>query len=354
MVNIDKTFWKGKKVFITGNTGFKGSWLGLWLSSMGAEVQGYSNRAYPNNIQSINDTCDTIVGDIRDFEKLNRSILGFEPEILFHLAAQPLVRESYKIPKETYDVNLMGTLNVYESVLALKSKCCVVSATTDKVYYNNEQVWGYKETDKLGGQDPYSNSKSCVELLSFCYQNSYFKDSVHKLFTARAGNVIGGGDWSNDRLIPDIIKSCYSNQPIELRNPHATRPWQFVTEPLAGYLSLIESYWDDSEHESNFNFGPNYEQCLSVNEVAKMVFKEFEMNLDSLVSHTIGTVLHESKLLFLDCTKAKHSVGWNPVFTTQESITKTCEWYKAFYLKEDIIDLSLAQILSYERKAGFH
>lgn len=352
MVNINKDFWKDKKVFITGNTGFKGSWLAFWLNSMGSNVTGYSDKIYPNNLHDLNKTCETIIGDIRDFEKLKKSIHKFKPQIVIHLAAQPLVRESYAIPKETYETNLIGTLNVYEAVLALESKCFILSATTDKVYFNKEQLWGYREIDRLGGQDPYSNSKSCVELMSYSYKNSFFNNSVHKLFTARAGNVIGGGDWSKDRLIPDIIKSCYSNSLIELRNPLATRPWQFVLEPLSGYLSLIEKYWNENTNDFSYNFGPDFEQCLSVKDVTEILLKYFDKKLNDLIIYGNETNLHESKLLFLDCTKSKSNIGWNSIFTTEESLIKTSEWYKCFYEKGNIIKLSLNQIISYENKAG--
>jgi len=354
MVNMNKSFWKDKKVFITGNTGFKGSWLALWLDSMGSNLLGYSDKIYSDNIHDVNKTCETIIGDIRDFEKLKSSIHRFNPEIVIHLAAQPLVRESYSIPKETYEINLMGTLNVYESVLALKSKCIILSATTDKVYFNKEQLWGYRETDELGGQDPYSNSKSCVELMSYSYNNSFFKNSIHKLFTARAGNVIGGGDWSKDRLIPDIIKNYYSNTIIELRNPLATRPWQYVLEPLYGYLSLIEKYWNEETIRPNFNFGPNFEQCITVEEVTKILMEYFGKNINESVINGIDKTLHESKLLFLDCTKSKSEIRWKPTLTTKESLIKTAEWYKCFHENLDVIKTSLNQIEDFEKKANIH
>jgi len=351
MVKMNKDFWKDKKVFITGNTGFKGSWLALWLNSMGSNVMGYSDKVYPDNIHDINKTCETVIGDIRDFQKLKKAIRKFKPQIVIHLAAQPLVRESYVTPRETYETNLIGTLNVYEAVLDLESKCFILSATTDKVYFNREQLWGYRENDRLGGQDPYSSSKSCVELMSYSYNNSFFNKSIHKLYTARAGNVIGGGDWSKDRLIPDIIKSCYSSSSMELRNPLATRPWQFVLEPLSGYLSLIERYWDESSDDFSYNFGPDFEQCLTVKAVAEIVRKYFNIKLSNLVTYEEKIKLHESNLLFLDCTKSKSDIGWNPILTTEESLIKTSEWYKCFYEKGNIVKLSLNQISSYEKKA---
>jgi CDP-glucose 4,6-dehydratase len=348
-MGIDKIFWNEKKVLITGNTGFKGSWLGLWLSELGADIKGFSDKEFENNLYSINKTIDTTIGDIRNYSEIDKCISEFQPDIIFHLAAQPLVRESYKDPSKTYSVNLMGTLNLYEAVLKQQKKIFIVTATTDKVYKNLEQIWGYKENDRLCGTDPYSNSKSCTELLSYSYLHSFFINSPHKIYVARAGNVIGGGDWSDDRLIPDIIRSINNKKEVFLRNPESTRPWQHVLEPLYGYLKIVEKFYnEEQEKEPYFNFGPNYEECITVKETTELMINNFPENRTNiLLDASNNTALKESKLLFLDCTKSKHILNWHPINSTRQAVELTAEWYRTFLEKKDILNLSIQQIDDY-------
>ncbi len=344
-----KNTYKGKKVLVTGHTGFKGSWLTLWLKQLGAQVCGYALP--PNTTPSLFDAAQVsdgivnVFGDILDTEKLNKTFQDFQPEIVFHLAAQPLVRLSYAEPVLTYQTNVMGTLNVLEVARKTASVKAFVNVTTDKCYENKEINRGYKEDEPMGGYDMYSSSKGCVEILSSSYRRSFLQNG-YAMATARAGNVIGGGDWAADRLIPDCVRSIEEGKEIEIRNPVATRPWQHVLEPLSGYLLLGHLlYTQGQQYAEGFNLGPNQSSVLTVAEVAQMAVKEY--GCGSVKVHKRDD-LHEANLLMLDITKAQEVLGWTPTYSAQEAIAKTIAWYKRFYQGEPMLDFTLEQIHEYE------
>ena len=344
--------YKGKKVLITGITGFKGSWLKLLLEKLGAKVIGYAlePNTNPNMFNIINDNENTIYGDIRDEKKLTNEFNKFNPDIIFHLAAQPLVRKSYKYPKETYETNVIGTLNVYEAARKCNNLKAIVSITTDKCYENKEWEYGYREIDPMGGYDPYSSSKGCVEILSASYRRSFLEEEGILLATARAGNVIGGGDWAEDRLIPDFVRAVIKEKEIVIRNPLATRPWQHVLEPLCGYLTLgAELLKGNKEFTGGWNFGPNDSDILSVSDVLDRcidVFGKGSYVLDK------NSQPHEAMLLKLDISKAKNRLKWNPVYDVDTAINKTISWYKKYYeSKIDMKEYSINQIKEYINEA---
>jgi CDP-glucose 4,6-dehydratase len=338
--------YKNKIVLITGHTGFKGSWLVLWLLEMGAKVIGYSKDIPSNpshfellkNNGFLNNLID-VRGDILDSQKLDEVFVKYKPDIVFHLAAQPLVRLSYENPIETYETNVIGTLKVFEACKKTKVKV-IVNITSDKCYENKEWVWGYRENDPMGGYDPYSSSKGCAELLTNSYRNSYFNldeyDKTHNtlLASCRAGNVIGGGDWAKDRLVTDIIKATANGKKVLIRNPNATRPWQHVLEPLSGYLLIGQKLLEGKkEFAEAWNFGPNDEGNIAVINVLKE-FKKYWNNIEWEIDS--NTHLHEAKLLKLDCSKANFYLKWKPVWDSKKAFEKTIMWYKNFYKKEKI------------------
>jgi CDP-glucose 4,6-dehydratase len=338
---IEKLFgsiYKGKRVFLTGHTGFKGSWLAFWLTEMGAIVKGYSlpPNTTPSHWDLLNLNIESVFADIRDKDRLEREVSVFNPDIVFHLAAQPLVRLSYTDPIGTYETNVMGTLNLLEVCRGCKSIKAIVNITTDKCYENKEWVYGYREVDPMGGYDPYSSSKGCVELMSSSYRNSYFniKDYgiTHNLLlaTARAGNVIGGGDWAADRLVPDIVKSTVRSEAVEIRNPYATRPWQHVLEPLSGYLLLGQRLLEGNlEYAEGWNFGPDDEGNLNVLDVSEEMQKNWS-NIQFKINSNVEQP-HEAQLLKLDCSKAHSSLKWFPVWCAEDTLKQTVLWYKNFY-----------------------
>ena len=343
--------YKGKRVFLTGHTGFKGCWLALWLTRLGAEVCGYALE--PNTTPSLfkeleiqNRITKSIIGDILDTEKLERAMLDFEPDIVFHLAAQPLVRLSYSEPVMTYKTNVIGTLNVLEAARKCLSVKAFVNVTTDKCYENKEINRGYREDEPMGGYDMYSSSKGCVEIMSSSYRRSFLKEG-YALATARAGNVIGGGDWALDRLIPDCIRGINDGIDIEIRNPVAVRPWQHVLEPLSGYLLLGQKLLDEGkQYADGFNFGPNEDSVLTVAEVAKKV-TEFYGKGNVVVGEK--SPLHEAGLLMLNIEKAEKILGWTPAYNADKAIKETVEWYKHFYEKDtDMYEYTIEQIKNYE------
>lgn len=347
--------YRNKKVFITGHTGFKGSWLSIWLQTLGAKVCGYSLK--PNTNPSMYQELDienkiekSIIGNILDYETLEDSINDFQPEIIFHLAAQPIVRLSYKEPKLTYETNVIGTLNVLEVARKCKSVKAFVNVTTDKCYENKEIARGYKEDEPMGGYDMYSSSKGCVEIMSSSYRRSFLQeeDSM-SMATARAGNVIGGGDWAEDRLIPDCIRYINQNKVIEIRNPIAVRPWQHVLEPLSGYLLLGQKLLETGkDYAEGFNFGPNEESVLKVSEVAQKIIDNY--NKGEVIVHKKDN-LHEANLLMLNIEKAKTVLNWTPTYTANEAIKETVEWYKHFYAKDtDMYQYTIQQIKNYSSK----
>ncbi|QWD21872.1 CDP-glucose 4,6-dehydratase [Polynucleobacter paneuropaeus] len=348
---VNSQFWEGKKVFLTGHTGFKGGWLSLWLSSMGAEVTGYSLA--PNTKPSFFQVAKvravlqkSHIDDIRNLGALQRAISNAKPEIVIHMAAQPLVRYSYANPVETYATNVMGTVHVLESIRQLDSVCATVVVTTDKCYENRERIAGYREEEAMGGFDPYSSSKGCAELVTSAYRQSYFFNSVNQVATARAGNVIGGGDWSEDRLIPDAIKAFEANQPLMIRNPLATRPWQHVLEPLSAYLILAQALYEKgSAYASGWNFGPDDKDNRAVQDVVDLLISSWG---NSARWEKEGAEQpHEANLLKLDCSKARAQLDWTPKWGLEVATQKIVQWQKAYQQKQSMQEVSLAQINDY-------
>ncbi len=343
--------YSGKKIFITGHTGFKGAWLLKLLSILGADIKGYAlETKLENDLYNLinGDTlCNSVLADLRDKERLTKEILDFQPDYIFHLAAQPLVRLSYEIPVETFVVNAIGTANLLDAIRLLKTPASIVLITTDKVYHNNEWVFPYRENDRLGGHDPYSTSKACAELIIDSYRNSFFsiKDyDIHKkgIAVARAGNVIGGGDWSRDRLIPDIAKAISNDVPALIRNPNAVRPWQHVLEPLVGYLRLGEKLGKQpQEYSGAFNFGPYISDTLSVREMAELVIKTWGKGTYELINPI--DLPHEAGLLKLDISKSLEFLNWKPTFTANNAVQFTIDWYKSYYESPSLINTFTSQ-----------
>jgi CDP-glucose 4,6-dehydratase len=353
-INSLAGFYKGKRVFLTGHTGFKGSWLLLWLRQLGAEVKGYALKPEQDNalynLIGGNALCSSVIADIRDAEKLQAAIISFKPDYVFHLAAQPLVRLSYDKPAYTFETNVMGTANVLDAVRVLNYPCSVVIVTTDKVYENIEQAYRYKEEDKLGGYDPYSASKAACEIIVSSYRNSFFNTGdygTHQkgIASARAGNVIGGGDRSKDRIIPDLISALEKSEPVVVRNPDAVRPWQHVLEPLSGYLLLGANLAGaPQQFSAAFNFGPDENDELTVREVVEKAIACWGSG--SYTTPVLQNQPHEAGLLQLNSQKAKQLLHWQPKYSSAEAIEKTIDWYKN--AKEDHQAFTLQQINSYQ------
>ena len=348
--------WKGTRVFLTGHTGFKGGWLALWLARLGAEVRGYSLDPVtsPNLFSTarIGEVLSDVRGDIRDRNALNRAMHEFAPDVVFHLAAQPLVRLSYADPLSTYETNVMGTANVLESVRTTPSVRAVVVVTTDKCYENHEWQWGYRETDPLGGHDPYSSSKACVEIVSAAYRNSFFQRESSNghgvlLATARAGNVIGGGDWSDDRLIPDLIRGFKSGEPVLIRRPKSIRPWQHVLEPLSGYLTLAERLLaGESQFASAWNFGPWDDDAWPVEKIAAAMAERWGKGASWIIDN--APTVHEAGYLKLDSSKARAALEWMPQLRLKCALEWVIDWYKACDSGADMQALTTNQIAEYE------
>lgn len=364
--------YRGKCVLVTGHTGFKGSWLTLWLKELGAEVVGYSLEppTEPNHFNLLASSrvltfsssehpgLVSIVGDIRDAKNLGEVFRTYKPEIVFHMAAQPLVRFSYKNPVETFETNVMGTINVFEACRQTGSVRAIVNITSDKCYENREWIWGYRESDPMGGHDPYSSSKSCAELVTNSYRRSFFSPPAHRspdsrhpvlLASARAGNVIGGGDWAEDRLIPDIMRAVSRAGKVIIRNPKSTRPWQHVLEPLSGYLMTGQKLLEGKEEFAEaWNFGPGDESNIDVEHVVKKVKGSWD-KIDYQFSPPAPPILHEAALLKLDCSKAHSRLNWKPVWDFDKTILVTARWYREFYERGRII--SLADLNEYTQDA---
>lgn len=355
MNNNDWAFWKNKRVFITGHTGFKGSWLTLWLNMLEARVTGYALQppTTPSlyDLAKIDELNSTVIADIRDREALEKAVMVSEPEIIIHMAAQPLVRESYSNPVETYEINVMGTVNLFESVRKCASVKAVINVTTDKCYENKEWVWGYRETDQLGGYDPYSNSKACSEMVTSSYRQSFFNtghdgDRIVGIATARAGNVIGGGDWSADRLVPDILRALYLKENVVIRSPYAIRPWQHVLEPLSGYLLLAQRLFESGlNYSEGWNFGPDDDDAKPV----EWIVQKLCGKLGNGASYSLESAVqpHEAHYLKLDCSKAKARLGWRPKWSLDQALDKVVEWFNAYSAGMDIKEASLKQITEY-------
>jgi CDP-glucose 4,6-dehydratase len=347
--------WKGTRVFLTGHTGFKGGWLALWLARLGAEVRGYAlDTTSPNLFTTarIGELLDDVRGDIRDRDALNRAMHEFAPDVVFHLAAQPLVRLSYADPLGTYETNVMGTANVLEAIRTTPSVRAVVVVTTDKCYENREWHWGYRETDPLGGHDPYSSSKACVEIVSAAYRSSFLQHETSSghgvlLATARAGNVIGGGDWSSDRLIPDLIRGFRSGEPVLIRRPKSIRPWQHVLEPLSGYLALAERLLAGESHfASAWNFGPWDDDAWPVEKIAAAMVDRWGEGASWTIDN--APTVHEAGYLKLDSSKARAELEWIPQLRLKNALEWVIDWYKASGSGADMQALTTKQIAEYE------
>ncbi len=356
MIDIFNNFYKGKKVLVTGHTGFKGSWLSIWLHELGAEVVGVGLDPYCEKdnfvLSGIGSKINAdIRADIRDGEKIKQLFTEYQPQIVFHLAAQPLVRLSYELPVDTYQTNVMGTINVMEAIRATNSVKVGVMITTDKCYDNKEQIKGYVETDPFGGYDPYSSSKGACEIAIQSWRRSFFNPEDYgnkhavSIASARAGNVIGGGDWAFDRIIPDCIRSLEAGKSIEIRSPKAVRPWEHVLEPLSGYMILAQKMWDNpTEYCEGWNFGPEAESVLTVWEVASAIIDNF--GFGDLKDVSDPNALHEAKLLMLNIKKAKTRLGWKPRLDANQCVALTSDWYKK-YKNENVYDLCLEEIESF-------
>ncbi len=351
---IEPSFWKNKKVFITGHTGFKGGWLSLWLNSLGAKVSGYSlEPPTDHNFFSIIKVEEILIqntiGDIRNLDTLCNSLSNAQPEIVINLAAQSLVRESYLNPVETYSTNIIGTVNVLEAVRKVSSVKAVLNITSDKCYHNNEWTWGYRENEPMGGHDPYSSSKGCAELISSAYRDSFLQQEGISLATARAGNVIGGGDWAKDRIVPDAIRSFMKSEPLILRNPKAIRPWQHVLEPLSGYIMLCQNLVNSPEdYSGSWNFGPSNTDNRPVSGVADLMAENWKDGAYWEIDKGVNP--HESVHLRLDCTKANTFLNWSPLWNLEEAIYETVSWYKSWNNQENMYDITLNQIKDYQSK----
>lgn len=348
---VSREFWAGRRVFLTGHSGFKGGWLALWLSELGAEVRGYSLA--PGTEPALHDCVrlgERVAGqfaDIRDAEQLTQSLLAFRPELVLHLAAQPLVRESYRSPAQTYATNVTGTLNVLEAVRQCDAVRAVVVVTSDKCYENREWLWPYREQDALGGHDPYSSSKACVELLCASWRESFLRERGVALATARAGNVIGGGDWADDRLLPDILRTWTAGQTLTLRYPGAVRPWQHVLDPLQGYLLLAQALLEQGQAMAQaWNFGPDSEGTASVGDVVQSMAKAWPGEARWQVESTSQP--HEAGLLTLDSSKARQQLGWRPRWNLEQALQRTLQWHRAWRDGQDMQQYSRAQIADHE------
>ncbi|MEY4572259.1 MAG: hypothetical protein RLZ10_1485 [Bacteroidota bacterium] len=343
-------FYRGKKVFITGHTGFKGSWLSFLLMELGANVRGYALKPHDEShfkFLGLEYLMPQVYADIRDFECLKLEIDTFKPDIVIHLAAQALVRKSYDNPRETFETNLMGSVNLLEAVKSCESIRSLVFITSDKCYENVEWVWGYRENDALGGHDPYSASKAAAEIAFSSYSRSFFLSRSNLgVASARAGNVIGGGDWSADRIIPDCIRAAKSDSKLILRNPNSTRPWQHVLEPLSGYLMLgYYLYRNPESYSGSWNFGPDTSNHKTVYQVATKIIKS--IGSGSIEIDKAGSEFHEARLLQLNCDKAHQLLGWLPRWHADESIDMTADWYRRYLLGEPVVDITKMQLLEY-------
>lgn len=350
---LDNIFWKNKKVFLTGHTGFKGSWLSIWLKKLGASVAGFSLEppTNPSLFQeaSVSDGMLSIIGDIRNLKNITKSMMDFSPDILIHMAAQPLVRVSYDNPIETFETNIMGTVNIFEAAKKCPNLRAIVNITTDKCYENKEWVWGYRENDPMGGHDPYSSSKGCVELITSAYRKSFFNEEFTPyLASARAGNVIGGGDWATDRLIPDIFKALKKNKPVFIRHPKAIRPWQHVLEPLSGYLNLAQKLFTFGKNYAEaWNFGPQHNDAKPVEWIVENIIEQWGGN--NSWKKEINKQPYEAKILKLDITKANNLLNWKPKLTLSQALDLTVGWHKSWLNGDNAENICLEQINTFEK-----
>ena len=349
MNTLNLNFYKGKRVLVTGHTGFKGSWLCRILMDLGAEVTGYALEAPTEPslfaLMGLEKGMRSVIGDIRDLDKLNEVFKEAQPEIVLHLAAQPIVRESYKNPVYTYETNVMGTVNILEAVRQSSSVRSFLNVTTDKVYKNNEWEWGYRETDELDGYDPYSNSKSCSELVTHSYEKSFLKELDIAVSTARAGNVIGGGDFAADRIIPDCVRAVSEGKKIAVRNPHSTRPYQHVLEPLGAYLLIAKEQYEDASKAGSYNVGPDDSSCLTTGELADLFCASWGEGAEWENLSQGGP--HEANFLKLDCSRIRNALGWKPRWQVEEAVSNTAKWYREWLAGTDMEAYTDMQIKEY-------
>ncbi|MCB8814152.1 CDP-glucose 4,6-dehydratase [Desulfosporosinus shakirovi] len=346
---MDLSFFNGKRVFITGHTGFKGSWMCKILKMANASICGYSLSplTHPSLFKeaNIDHATQSVLGDIRDREHLKARVSEFQPDIIIHMAAQPLVRDSYDDPVYTYETNVMGTVNLLEAVRNSKSVKSVLNVTTDKVYLNREWAWGYRENEPLDGFDPYSNSKSCSELVTHSYKNSFFMDGRVAISTARSGNVLGGGDFSKDRIIPDCVRAAERRDKIIVRNPHSTRPYQHVLEPLIAYLMIVQKQYEDRKCADYYNVGPDEKDCITTGELAELFCRSWGEGLSWQTEYEVGP--HEANFLKLDCSKLKSTIKWKPRWSVSDAVERTVEWTKVYFANGDVSDMMDRQIVEY-------
>lgn len=346
---FNREFFRGKRVFLTGHTGFKGSWMCELLLLCGAKVTGFAleppTKPALFALAGIDKRMDSRIGDVRDLAALKRAMEKAQPEIVIHMAAQPIVRDSYDDPVYTYETNVMGTVNVLEAARGVGSVRSLLNVTTDKVYKNNEWEWGYREIDELNGYDPYSNSKSCSELVTDSYKKSFFHNTSTAVSTARAGNVIGGGDFANDRIVPDCVRAALSGKQIVVRNPYSTRPYQHVLEPLCAYLTIVEAQYQDKKLEGNYNIGPDYADCVTTGDLTTVFCDAWGGIEWKNVSE--ANAVHEANFLKLDCSKLKTVFGIEPRWNVKAAIEKTVEWSKCWQAGGDVVDCMVKQILEY-------
>lgn len=353
--NVDPEFWRGRRVLVTGHTGFKGAWLSLWLQSLGARVTGFSDRVptQPSlyELARVGEGMESVEGDVRDAEAIAAALTGCEPEVVIHMAAQPFVRRSFAQPRETYETNVMGTVNVLEAVRGAESVRAVVNVTTDKCYENREWEWGYREDEPMGGHDPYSSSKGAAELVTSAYRRSFFSDPDGvRLASARAGNVIGGGDWGEDRLVPDAMRAALADEPVRVRNPNSIRPWQHVVNPLSGYLVLAQALWSSPEQARAWNFGPTDEEARPVGwlveRLAELWPERVRWELDE------GPHPHEANYLKLDSSRARARLGWQPLAPLDAALVETAAWYRELEAGTEMRQVTLDQLERFGALSG--
>lgn len=352
--SIDPNFWAGKRVFLTGHTGFKGSWMALWLQQMGAHVTGFAlvppTEPALFNVARVEDGMTSIIGDIRDREPLEQALLAADPEIVIHMAAQPLVRASYDDPVGTYATNVMGTVHLLEAVRKASSVRACVVVTTDKCYENREWAWGYREDEAMGGYDPYSNSKGCAELVVSAYRRSFFTNGGVALASGRAGNVIGGGDWAADRLIPDILRAVERGEPVSIRNPIAIRPWQHVLEPVGGYLVLAQALWNDPARAAQaWNFGPRDEDARPVQWIVERMCALWGDGADWTRDESVQP--HEARYLKLDISKVRSELGWQPRWDLSQALASIVAWQRAWLSGTDMHQYCLSELERFQTAA---
>lgn len=349
---MNPEFWRGRRVLVTGHTGFKGAWLSLWLQALGAEVTGFANGVPTTpslyELARVEEGMTSIEGDVRDAEAIARALADCEPEVVIHMAAQPLVRRSFVAPRETYETNVMGTVNLLDAVRLSPGVRAVVNVTSDKCYENREWDWGYREDEAMGGHDPYSSSKGAAELVTSAYRRSFFFDpDGPRLASARAGNVIGGGDWGEDRLVPDMMRAALAGEAVRVRNPNAIRPWQHVVNPLSGYLVLAEAIWDSPDQASGWNFGPPEEEARPVGWLVERLAELWPERLEWTVDD--GPHPHEAHYLKLDSSLARARLGWRPLVPLDIALTETAAWYRELQAGADMRAVTLNQLELFSR-----